>query len=142
MKRELFLPFIFTLSVCACSQQQSDNERNSKVDSATSSKQDLNLQVNNALKDKNIEILATRFIPPVEKKRQYHFTLTINNTSEQPISLSTEQIFLVDSNGKEHIIKLTDRELVRPILPGNQVSGIIGFEYDEPDQPAFIKIKS
>ncbi|SPL69611.1 hypothetical protein [Acinetobacter stercoris] len=67
MKRALFLPFIFTLSVCACSQQQSDNERNSKVDSATSSKQDLNFQVNNALKDKNIEILATRFIPPVEK---------------------------------------------------------------------------
>ncbi len=73
---------------------------------------------------------------------KYYFDLKITNKTDQPFILKARKIFLIDTEGKSHVAGLVDENIIRPIKPGVNIEGVVGFDYKNGKHtPSFLKIE-
>lgn len=95
--------------------------------------------VANELLNKNLKISANN--TNLSKDDKFYFQLSIQNLSNQPLNFKEDQIIMVDSKGEEYKTALIDRELISPIDPNQEITGIVAFDSVKYGKPKFIKFK-
>lgn len=137
---------VFALVACEKNKTEATNQTASSTATAQDQidKKDIKLGnkfvVTNEMTNKNLKIQAHETSLTGEGK--YYYQIEIQNVSDQPITIKTEQISLVDSGGKDNRVKLIDREVNEPIEAKETVTGIVAFDDLGVNKPKYLKFKN
>lgn len=138
--KKILAVLLCTMALTACNK---NNEKQAEIPSTTESKQDIKVGdkfvIVNELTNKNIKLQA--FETNLSKDGKYYYQVEIENVSSQPMNLRSDQIVLVDTNGKENRVQLIDRDLTTPYNPNQAKKGIIAFDDLGQSKPKFLKFK-
>lgn len=131
-----------TFALTAC-EKNTQKEQQTQVAQSEAAPQEIKLGnkfvVVNELTNKNMKIQA--FETSLTGDGKYYYQIEIQNLSQQPVNLKSEQMVLVDEAGAEFRVKLLDRELTAPFEVNETKKGIVAFDEIARSKPKYLKFK-